>query len=57
MIFSHTDIVARLNPGAALPNQYGTGMNNLSTMALDSKPFRLAIPAASCAAATFLMCH
>jgi hypothetical protein len=46
-----------VNPGAALPDDYGARPYSLTPEAFDSQPLGITIAAAACAAAAFLVSH
>ena len=56
-ILTNTDIIARVNARAPLPNQNSPGVNTLPGVSLYSQPLRLAIPTVPAGAAPLFMCH
>ncbi len=57
IISAYTHIIARMNAGTPLANQYGAGINRLSGIPLDAEPLSLTIAAISRAPASLFMCH
>ena len=54
---AHADIIAGMNPRAPLSDQYRSGTDTLSGIALHTKTLSLAITTVFGAATTLLMCH
>jgi len=57
VVFAHAHVIAWMNAGAALANQYSTGEHLLAAVSFDAQALGLAIAPAACAAAALLMCH
>ena len=57
IVSAYTHIIARMNTGTPLANQYGPGIDSLSGIPLDTEPLSLTIAAIFRAPASLFMCH
>jgi hypothetical protein len=56
-VLAQADIVARMNAGTSLPDNYGPGIDVLTTKSLDAEPFACTIATVSGTASAFFMRH
>jgi hypothetical protein len=57
VITTEPDIIAGMNAGASLPNQYCSGINTLTGITFNTQSLRLTIPTVTGTPTTFFMSH